>query len=142
MTSRTAKTIGLAAAALTALTLAAGHALAQRSDTPQPLLQQGIGITDILRPAPGAALRPVPDVIVTLQCREVGNGDVATVVRLTNAPDKPVVPAGNGIAIYGSDGQYVATHTLAGPLAPGGYVDVQVVPWQAVYQGCSAQTSV
>lgn len=142
MTNWKAKTIGLAAAAMAALSLAAGDALAQRNDSPQPILQQGIGLGDILHRAPTGVLLPQPDVTVVLQCREVGNGDVATMVRLTNAPSAPIVPAGNGVAIYGSNGQYVATHTLAASLAPGAYVDVQVVPWQAVYQGCSAQTSV
>ena len=139
----TAKTLSLAAAAVAALSLTAGHALAQRADGAPPLvIQQTDGLGDILRPAPGRVLETLPDMVVVLQCQEVGNGDVATVVRLTNAASAPIVPAGNGVTIYGSQGQALITHTLAGPLLPGGYVDVQVAPWQAVYQGCSAQTTV
>ena len=142
MTSWRARTIGLAAVAVTALSLTAGQALADRSGAAPQILQQTEGLGDILRRTPGSVLETLPDTVVILQCREVGNGDVATVVRLTSAPSAPIVPAGNGVTIYGSQGQTVTTHTLAAPLVPGGSVDVQVVPWQAVYQGCSAQTSV
>ena len=132
-------TIGAAALTMAALSLTAGQAQATpRSVT--PILQQ-VPHELLPSPAPGT-LRPMPDVTVLLHCLEVGNGDVASRVRLTNPQNNPVIPAGNGVAIYGSSGQYVTSHTLTGSLAPGGYVDVQVAPWQAVYQGCTAQTSV
>ena len=142
MTNWRARTIGLAAVAVTALSLTAGHALAERGTGAAPILQQSEGLRDFLPHTPGSVLEALPDTVVVLQCREVGNGDVATVVRLTSAPSAPIVPAGNGVTIYGSQGQAVTVHTLASQLLPGGHVDVQVVPWQAVYQGCSAQTSV
>ncbi len=141
MTNWKARTIGLAAVAVTALSLTAGHALAQRGAA-APILQQTEGLRDFLPHAPRSVLETLPDTVVVLQCQEVGNGDVATVVRLTSASSAPTVPAGAGVTIYGSQGQAVTVHTLTSQLLPGGHVDVQVVPWQAVYQGCSAQTSV
>ncbi len=142
MTNWKARTIGLAAVALTALSLTAGPALAERGIGVTPILQQTEGLRDLLPQTPGYVREALPDTVVVLQCREVGNGDVATVVRLTSASSAPTVPAGAGVTIYGSQGQAVTVHTLTSQLLPGGHVDVQVVPWQAVYQGCSAQTSV
>ena len=134
------RSIAAGVAALAALSLATGQVQASpRSGS--PTLQPAPQVEILPNPAPGT-LRPMPDMMVLLHCLEVGNGDVATTVRLTNPQNNPTVPAGSGVAIYGSSGQYVTSHTLAGSLSPGAYVDVQVVPWQAVYQGCTAQTSV
>jgi len=133
------KTAGIAALALSALALTTAPAAAQR-DGSSLVFQQVNPNVGIAGPAINRNLQPQRDVWHALGCQEVGNGDVATTVRLSNIYIVDTVPAGNVVSVYGSDGQHVSDHVMPYALPPGAYVDVQVVPWQAVYQGCVAMT--
>ena len=133
-------------AGLVVMTASVGGAQAQRSTSTVLTLPHGAAIAhpavpQVVPQVLPQVVRPVPDYVVGLQCREVGNGDVATTVRITHQGGFPMVPPGHNVTVYGTQGQTVHNFALPSALGPGQHVDVTVVPWQAVYQGCSATTN-
>lgn len=135
--------LGLLAGAMGFIALAAaGQAAAQAQDRSSLVIQHAQSLHLVPnRVRPTLPHQRGQDHVFVLGCAEVGNGDVATRVRLTNMSSGSVVPGGTTVSVYGSAGQWVQNLALGASLWPGQHVDVTVAPWQAVYQGCLATAS-